>query len=251
MFDAVVLAGGGKPEPLTEQEQVNNKAFILVNDRPLLAYILKALQEAPSINKIVVVGPDEELLQLKEAGYGFEPVQERGSMLDNLAAGFESVDPARLCLVVTADIPLINASVIEQFLCLCEPHDHDLYYPVLDKETCVRHFPDTERTYIHLKEGRVTGGNVGLVNPVWYLQNRDRLEMFISYRKKPVKLLRILPLTLVLKFLLKKLSVRDLELFLSRLLDLKAKAVPCSLVELGLDVDKVSDLEVVKQALKE
>ncbi len=250
MFDAVVLAGGGKPEPLTEQEQVSNKAFILVNGRPLLAYILKALQEAASINKIVVVGPDEELRQLNEEGYNFEPVQERGSMLDNLAAGFESVDRERQCLVVTADIPLINASIIETFLGLCEPHDHDLYYPILDKEACVRHFPETERTYVRLKEGRVTGGNVGLVNPGWYLQNKARLEMFISYRKKPVKLLRILPLTLVLKYLFKQLGVRDLELFLSRLLNLKAKAVPCSLVELGLDVDKISDLAVVKQALK-
>jgi len=250
MFDAVVLAGGGKPEPLTEQEQVSNKAFILVNGRPLLAYILDALQDAPSINKIVVVGPGEELRGLSEEGYGFEPVQERGSMLDNLAAGFEAVDRERLCLVVTGDIPLINASVIETFLGLCDPHDHDLYYPVLDRETCVRHFPETERTYVRLKEGRLTGGNVGLVNPAWYLENRARLEMFISYRKKPVKMIRILPLGLVLKFIFKQLSVRDLELYLSRLLKFRAKAVPCSLVELGLDVDKISDLAVVKEVLK-
>jgi len=249
MFDAVVLAGGGKPEPLTEQEQVANKAFILVNGRPLLAYILEALQEAPSIRTIAVAGPVEELHKLDDEGYKFELVKEKGSMLDNLAAGFEAVDQNRLCLVVTGDIPLINAAVIEDFLSLCEPFDHDLYYPVLDQETCVRHFPETERTYVRLKEGRVTGGNVGLINAKWYLENKDRLEMFISYRKKPVKMLRILPLTLVIKFLLKKLSLHDLELYLSRLLRLRAKAVPCGRAEFGVDVDKLSDLAVVKQAL--
>jgi len=249
MFDAVVLAGGGKPEPLTEQERVDNKAFILVNGRPLLAYILEALQEAPSINKINVVGPEENLRKLVAEGYEFDPVPEQGSMLDNLAAGFKSVDKDRLCLVATGDIPLVTAPVIEKFLELCGPCDHDFYYPILDRETCVEFYPEAERTYVRLKEGRVTGGNVGLVNPAWYLENRARLEMFISYRKKPVKLLRILPLTLALKFLFKTLSVKDLESNLSRLLKLKVKAVPCSLAELGLDVDKTSDLTVVTRAL--
>ncbi len=250
MFDAVVLAGGGKSEPLTEQEKVTNKAFIMIEGRPLLAYILEALGGAPSINRTAVVGPEQELRELKGKGYQFDLVPERGSMLDNLAAGFESVDRDSLCLVVMGDIPLINASIIEKFLGLCEPYDHDLYYPVLDREACISHFPETERTYVRLKEGRVTGGNVGLVNPTWYLENRSRLEMFISYRKKPVKMLRILPFTLVFKFIFKTLSVKDLEVNLSRLLGLKAKAVPCSLVELGLDVDKPSDLAVVKKALE-
>lgn len=250
MFDAVVLAGGGKPEPLTEQEQVSNKAFILIKGRPLLTYILEALQESPSIEKIAVVGPARELSELSASGYRFETVPERDSMLENLAAGFESVDPKRLCLVATGDIPLINAAVIEEFLSLCEPHDHDLYYPILDRETCISHFPETERTYVRLREGRVTGGNVVLINPKWYLQNRDRLEMFISYRKKPLKLFRIMPLSLVLKYALKTLTLNDLERYLSRLMGLKARAIPCQCAELGLDVDKISDLAVVKKALE-
>jgi GTP:adenosylcobinamide-phosphate guanylyltransferase len=47
MFNAVVIAGGGKPEVLTEQEGVSNKAFIKVHGRPLLAYIISALEGAP------------------------------------------------------------------------------------------------------------------------------------------------------------------------------------------------------------
>lgn len=250
MFDTVVLAGGGKPEPLTDQEKVSNKAFIKLYGRPLLAYVLSALKEAPSIGRIVVVGPADELAGLSADGYKFTAVAEQESMLDNLAAGLEAVDPQRLCLVVTGDIPLITAAVIEEFLGLCAPHKHDFYYPILDRENCIKHFPGTERTYVRLKEGRVTGGNVVLLRPDWFLNNRDRLEMFISYRKKPLKLFRIMPLTLVAKYLLKTLSLQDLERHLSRLLQLEARAVPCQNVELGMDVDKISDLAVVKEALK-
>ena len=249
MIDAVVLAGGGKLEPLTEQEGVSNKAFIKLHNKPIIAYILDALHQASSIDRIMVVGPQKELEEMKQDRSFFEVVTERGSMLENLAAGFELTDTEKPCLVVTGDIPLINAAAIEQFLGRCTPHEHDLYYPVLTREACLKRFPETERTYVRLKEGHVTGGNIGLVRPGWFLDNKARLEMFISYRKKPLKLLRILPLSLGIKYLLKTLSVKDLEYHLSRLLSLKAKAVFCDCVEIAVDVDKISDLEMVKKTI--
>lgn len=250
MFDALVLAGGGKPEPLVEQEGVSNKAFIMIGGRPLLAYILAALQEASSIDRIIVVGPENNLKMLQQDKDPFKILPEKDSMLDNVASGFEAVDRNRLCLVVSGDIPLLNAAVVEEFIQLCAPHDHDFYYPILSRETCLRHFPETERTYVRLKEGYVTGGNIGLINPDWFFNNRDRLELFISYRKKPLKLLRILPLNLIIKYLFKTLSLADLERSLSRLLHFRARAVPCECVEIGVDVDKISDLELVKRELQ-
>ncbi len=249
MFDAVVLAGGGKQEPLTEQEGVSNKAFIQLHGKPLLAYILEALQGAPSVNRLIVVGPDKELTELRNEGYSITIVSEKGGMLDNLGAGFENADRDRPCLVVTGDIPLLNAEVVEDFLALCEPYDHDLYYPVLSREACLNSFPETERTYVRLREGHLTGGNLGMLKPAWFLQNKSRLELFISYRKKPLKLLRILPLSFLFKYLFKTLAVKDLESYLSRLLNLKARAVSCDCVEIALDVDKPSDLVLIKKAL--
>ncbi len=249
MVEAVVLAGGGKQEPLTEQEGVKNKAFIEIYGRPLLGYVLQALNEAPSVGKVVVVGPEPELQSLLNRGYEFTIMPERGSMLDNLAAGFEAVDRDRLALVVTGDIPLLKPGVVEEFLGFCGNLENDFYYPVLRKEAFARLFPETERTYVRLKEGLVTGGNLGLIRPAWFLDNRARLEMFISYRKKPLKLIKILPFILIIKYVCKTLSISDLEAFLSKLLKLEARAVICELVELGIDVDKVSDLDLVKQAL--
>jgi len=250
MFDALVLAGGGKAEPLTEQEGVSNKAFIMINNRPLLSYILQALEEAPSVDRIVAMGPQKDLEILRQEGYNIEILPEQESMLDNVAAGLEALDQDRLSLVVTSDIPLLTAKVVEEFIRLCAPFEHDFYYPILSRETCQGSFPETERTYVRLREGYITGGNIGLVNPRWFSDNRDRLEMFISYRKKPLKLLKILPPALIIKYLFKSLSVNDLEHFLSRLLRFRAKAVACDCVEIGVDVDKISDLELIKNVLK-
>ncbi|HSW36443.1 MAG TPA: nucleotidyltransferase family protein [Candidatus Limnocylindrales bacterium] len=250
MFDAVVLAGGGKPEPLTVQERVSNKAFIKLHGKPLLGYILESLVEASSVDCIVVIGPEEELKILQQSGYVFLSVPEKGTMLDNLAAGFEAVKEDRLCLVVTGDIPLLTAAVIEDFVERCAPFDHDFYYPILTRECCSRRFPETERTYVHLKEGEITGGNIGLLRPDWFLKNRSQLEIFISSRKKPLRLLRMLSFSLIIKYIFRKLAVSDLEDFFSRLLNLRVRAVVCEHVEIGTDVDKISDLAAVRRALQ-
>ncbi len=250
MFDTLVLAGSGKAvDPLAESAGVLNKSFIPIHGRPLLSYVLDALAATPAVDKIIVVGPAAELDALRREGYRIQIVDECDSMLNNVANALKHADPNRLCLVITGDIPLLNRAALEEFLNLCEPYDGDLYYPVLSEETCLRSYPDTKRTYVVLKEGPVTGGNIGLVNPAWYKNKKDSLELFISYRKKPLKLLRILPLKLALKYFLKQLSLADLEHHISLLLEMKAYAVTCRSAEIGLDVDKVSDLEQVKKLI--
>lgn len=249
MFDAVILAGGGKDEPLTRQEGVSNKAFIDLYGRPLLAYILDALDGTVSIGRVFVVGPERELANLLGQGYRFTPIPEEGGLLENVAAGLRAANQKRPCLVLTGDIPLIDREIIEGFLKLCEPFDGDFYYPILTRENCRERFPQMERTYVRLRDGHFTGGNIALVRPDWYARCRHRLDQFVAYRKKPLKLLQILPLSFILKFLLNRLAVDDLEGYLSALLQVRAHAVPCSFIEIGTDVDKISDLEVVRQYL--
>ncbi len=249
MFNAVLLAGTGKPEPLTEQEGVSNKAFIKVKGEAIINYVMQALISSSLVDKIAVVGPEAELAGLFGGYSQVEIIPEKGVMLDNLAEGLAAVKGSSLCLLVTGDIPLITADVIDNFINLCEPHDQDLYYPVLTRNTCLQNFPTTERTYVRLKDGHITGGNIALINPDWVIENRSRLEMFISYRKKPLKLLRLFPPLLIFKYLIKTLSVSDIERALSKVLQLKARAVFCETAEIGVDVDKVSDLELVRKTL--
>lgn len=250
MFDAVVLAGGGKNDTLTEQEGVSNKSFIRIHGRPMLGYIIEALLDSPSIDKISVVGPGEELAALLEGGYNFMPLPEVGDLLANIASALKALDGKQPCLVLTGDIPLINRAAIEGFLERCAPFEGDFYYPILLRESCQKRFPQMKRTYVRLREGYYTGGNIALLRPDWFERCRSRLDLFVAYRKKPLKLLRILPPSFIFKFLLKTLSVTDLERYLSKMMRAKARAVPCEFVEIGTDVDKISDLKIVRQALE-
>ncbi len=249
MFEAVVLAGGGKSDPLALQEGVLNKSFISVRGRPLVGYILSALANSPSIKKIIVVGPEEGLVELAEQGYLFTAVTGRESMLDNIDAGLKAAAPDGLCLLSTGDIPLVDSKMIEDILTLCGPYNADLYYPIVSGKRCSQRFPCTKRTCVRLKEGSFTGGNLALIRASWFHGSRDRLETFIASRKHPLKLLRIFPPWFIMKYLFHRLSLEDVENHLSRLLSFTARAVPCPFVELATDVDKPSDLEVVKREL--
>ncbi len=249
MFDAVVMAGGSGTDPLARQEGVSNKAFIPLEGKPLLAYVLESLIRAPSVRRVVAVGPPVELEALREEGLPCTIVPESGSMLDNAAAGLAQANPDGLCILSTGDIPLLTPGTVERFLELCRPWEADFYYPILNRESCESLFPETRRTYVRLRDGAVTGGNLALIRPSWFRDCRDELEIFIATRKNPLKLWRILPPFILFKFLLGRLAVVDLECTLSKALHLRARAVPCDLVELGTDVDKPSDLQAVRQEL--
>jgi GTP:adenosylcobinamide-phosphate guanylyltransferase len=249
MFEAVVLAGGEATDPLALQEGVLNKSLIPVFGRPLVGYILTALAACPLVTKIIVVGPKEGLQALQNQGYVFTAVTGGGTMLGNIAAGLKEADPDRLCLLSTGDVPLIDSKMLEELFVKCAPYDADFYYPIITKESCRHKFPGTGRTCVRLQEGTFTGGNLALIRPSWFNRQQGRLETFIAYRKRPLQLLRILPLQFLVKFLFHRLSLNDLETYLSRLLDLVVRAVPCPYAEMATDVDKPSDLAVVTEVL--
>ena len=71
----------------------------------------------------------------------------------------------------------------------------------------------------------------------------------ISLRKDPVGLCKTIGPGFILKFLLRRLTIREAEEKFSQLLGFKGVAVKCIYPEIGMDVDKPSDLDLVEQVL--
>ncbi len=248
MFDAIILAGTGKTTPLTEQEGVDNKAFIEINGRTLLSYTLEALRAVESVDRVVVVGPAEKLAPLIEP-YNILVVNEQGEIPENILAGFKALRPAKHFLVVSGDIPLLKAEAVDDFLLQCSPYESDFYYPIVSKEVNDKRFPDMKRTYMGLKDGMFTGGNLFLVNSEKTEEALPRVRKFIELRKSPLRLLAALGFGFVLKFISKRLTIVELENNIPRLLGISGKAVISDYPEISTDVDKISDLELVQREL--
>lgn len=241
MIDALVLAGSLNNGPLRECSQVKYEALIPIGSEIMVNYVIKALRQSPEIERIMVVGPPE-LQDALPSDIFFVPSGE--TLMENLHRGVSHATGT--LLVTTADIPLLTTESVQGFLNLCGSQEADLYFPVVPREVVEQKFPGAKRTYIHFKEGTVTGGNVFLVNPL--VVNDKCLTLgqeLINLRKSPLALARRVGPGLLFKLLCRCLRINEAEARASKLLGIKGKAVICHYPEIGVDVDKPSDLMLV------
>lgn len=249
IFDAVVLAGSPNEGRLRECSPVASEALIPIGNRIMLDYVVAALLEANSVNRLAVVGPKAELEKLYARNERILLADSGATVIDSLKAGIEALNPKGHILVATGDIPLLSAEAVDNFVAECTDLDVDVYYPIVSKEVNERQYPQVKRTYVHLKEGIFTGGNLFLLNPAKVDSCAEKGSKLISLRKSPFGLSRQIGLLFILKFLFRQLSLKEVEVQFSKLLNINGKAVILEYPEIGIDVDKPSDLELVRKVL--
>jgi GTP:adenosylcobinamide-phosphate guanylyltransferase len=247
MLDCIILAGGVNAD-LEKLEGIPNKALIKIGDKEMVRYVLETYRQIEDIERIVLVGPVEDSVFL-EKDFSVELVPESGSILENLTAASRFLNTKKPVLISTADIPLISPMAVRDFLEKCLPFDYDFYYPIVGREKSEESFPGVKRTYVNLKEGVFTGGNIFVVMPHKIESTVPRLRQFIEYRKNPIKMASLLGTSFLIRLMAKKLNISQLEARFTSLLDLKSKAIISNYPEIGFDLDKPSDLELIREVM--
>ncbi len=245
-MEAVVLAGRVNDGKLQGESQEVYEANISIGGKPMVQYILDVLKAVPSVSTIHLVGPREAV-----AHYESERVhilQPGTDLFDNIRLGLSAAN-SEYVLICASDIPLVTKPVMEDFIQRCLETTADFCYPVSRKESCDKAFPGMQRTYVTLKEGCFTGGNMFLVRKPALTKAWPLIEKMISYRKSPLKMAWVLGPVLLLKFVLKIVSVAELESKVGRLLEMKPKAILDAPPEIGVDVDKPADLALCRRIL--
>lgn len=243
MIDAIVLAGGKCPDPLRECTGEYDEALIKIGQKPMVNYVVEALTASEHIDHIVIVGPEKIKEMLPEGNLTVVLPEE--TPLDNLIKGLNFVDSSKMVLVATCDIPLLTPEGVDNFLQSSNAEGVDFFYPIVPMDRVYSVFPDIKRTSVNLVEGIFTGGNLFCINPMVISRCINKVEKFIALRKSPIKLCRLLGLKFVFKFLLKRLSIPELEEKVSELLGVKGRAVITKYPEIGVDIDKPSDYTIV------
>jgi GTP:adenosylcobinamide-phosphate guanylyltransferase len=243
-INAVILAGSGSKHFF--RQGVANKALFEICGRPMVEYVVDALKASPGINKISIVGPVAPLKNILGDKIDYYYEDDNNSIFDNAQKGTEPFINDSHVLIVTSDIPLVTGPAITEFLSKCSGLNADLCYPIVGKKLNELMFPRAERTYVHLKDGVFTGGNMIYVNPAIIGPCGQWAQKIIEYRKKPWKTSRILGLKFLAMFMTGKLSISQIERRFSELLNIKAVAVLSSYPELANDVDKPSDVQIAE-----
>lgn len=247
---AIVLAGGGEAEKLASHHGVSNKALLLINDIPMISYVIDALIECQSIQQIVVVGPVERLSGLLPEQVKLLP--ETGDAVQNVLDALNVLPAKEKVMLCTSDIPMITPEALDALFLAVGAKEADLYYPIISRQDCERRYPGVKRTYVKLTEGEFTGGNIFVVNPAIAVPLATIFRRLMESRKQPLKMLMVFGIpgvVFAVKLLMGILTVAELEQKMSRILRLKGAAIFCNYPEVGTDVDKDSDLELARRVL--
>lgn len=249
-MDVLILAGSGEQTELTNREGVSNKSFISINGKYIISHVIESFQKTNSVARIAVVAPSSLLETLKKS-YDIVSVVERESVLENLLQGVKVLKPEGLFLLANNDIPLVTPAAVEDFLEKCCLFESDFYYPIVEQKVCEIAYPGIQRTYLCLRDGCFTGGNPFLVNSLVVEKTASKVELFFKHRKQPLKLVTSLGFGagFIAKFISGRLAIADLEEHFSKLFSLRAKAIISDFPEVAADIDKVSDLVLVRQAM--
>ncbi|HBE77021.1 MAG TPA: hypothetical protein DDW65_04460 [Firmicutes bacterium] len=247
-MDAIILAGGLNSGALRRVSPAQFEAEIEIAGRPMLDYVIMALKKVGVITRIIVVGSTSMLSEDVKGSVDII-ISPGDSMIDSLSRGLDILNANEPVLALTSDIPLITREAVEDFLCRCKERKGDVYYSFVSKERNERKYPGVQRTYVKLREGTFTGGNLVLLAPGIINGNRELLHKVVALRKKPIQLGRLLGWRCFIYFLLGNLTINAIEERVLRTFKINAVGIISPYPEVGIDVDKPSDFKLAKEVL--
>ena len=250
MLDAVIVAGGKNNSFLSTDYKEPYEALIKINDIHMISFVADALYKSQYIKKIIIAGPKEELSKciLPPSTIVVEGGE---TIVETSKRAVETLNHNDKFLLAATDIPFLTVEAIDDFILQCLNNDADLFYPIITKETFESKFSGKKRTYASLKEGTFTGGNIFIMKPDVVNECSAIAEQMISHRKSVFKLCSLLGWSFVIKFCLQILKIEEVEKRVSELLNVKGCAILSDYPEIGIDVDKPSDLAFAREMLKD
>jgi GTP:adenosylcobinamide-phosphate guanylyltransferase len=254
-MDAILTTGGiPKPgEPLYELTQGGPKALLDIAGKPMAQWVLDALSAAKDVNSVVIVGVDQDSGLVCNKPLVFIPDQ--GAMLSNIRAGVEKVleinPEAHHVLAVSSDIPAIRGEMVDWLVSSVQETDHDIYYCVVTRQVMEARFPESKRSYIRLKDMELCGGDMNAIRAQTVVAREDIWERLLEARKSATKQAAMLGYDTLFLLLLRQLDLESSVSRVSRRLNISGRALLCPYAEIGMDIDKPHQLEMLRRDLSQ
>jgi len=241
----LILAGqrDGVVDPLCAMTGETRKALIPILGRPMLLYVLDALESAGLSVPFHMSGCDTAVdARTVQAPSAPGPA---GSAAAALKSGMSFP-----VLLTTADHPLLTPDMVQEFVTKAQAAGADFCVGLAEEGVIQPAYPDVKRTYLRFADKAVSGCNL------FYIANKDGLAAIEfwkeaqHFRKQPLKLARKISLPLFWRYFRGKLTLGEALNYASKTLGITAAPVLMSEAEAAIDVDKPDDHSLVEMILK-
>jgi len=252
-MDAIVAAGGiPQPgEPLYEYTRGGCKALLDVAGKPMIQWVLDALGTSSEVDNIVLIGlePDSGVTCPKKLYF----MPNQGGMIENLLAGLSEVmvhnPSATYVLAVSSDIPALKGEMVDWAIKTAMETQHDFYYNVVTRQVMEKRFPNSNRSYTHLKDAELCGGDMNVFRAITADSHEALWNKIVDSRKNVFKQAALIGYDTLLLLLLRAITVEQAAERVSKRLGIRGRAVICPYAEVAMDVDKPHQLEMLRADL--
>jgi GTP:adenosylcobinamide-phosphate guanylyltransferase len=248
---AVIVAGGipAREDPLYPAAGGGPKATIELSGKPMVQWVVDALEASSEVEALFIVGLDESSGVQTGKPLAFVPDQK--GLLANSKSGLAHVravdSMAAQALIVSGDIPTLTPEIVDWRVRSADP-SADFDYIVIERQHMEARFPQSRRTYVRFRELEVCGGDINVVR-IDLATDDELWERVLAARKNAWRAAALMGWDTVLRLLLGRLTIDDAARRASRRLDIRARVHLCPYAEAGMDVDKPSQLELLRNEL--
>ena len=184
-----------------------------------------------------------------------EYVPNQGGLLENARAGMLKVlelrPDAKQVVVASSDIPAITSEMVDWMVDNSKDSDLDLHYHVVTREVMEKRYPESNRSYIRLKDLEVCGGDMNVVRAMAVTANEERLERIIESRKSIFRQAALIGYGTLLLLLLGRLDVDGAIERVTKRMDITGKVVLNPYAEIAMDADKPHQLKILRADMAE
>lgn len=251
------LLGGRRRggDALAAAAGVSHKARIPVAGVPMGLRVIRTLSAARQIRETWLCIDDPELEAHEEVARAVAggqlhihaPADTPSTSVEKMLS---RLDRPRPVLVTTADHPLLEPAMVDHFVERASERDADVVVGVVPEHTVRERYPDVRRTFVSLRNERITGANLFLLRTPRAARAVAFWREMDAHRKHPWRLAARIGAGSLARFAVGRLDLEAAVERISKRAGVRAEALRLPFPECALDVDRPEHLALAERVLR-
>lgn len=259
-YNALVLAAqrSRQGDPLAAFCNNDNKNFIDIHGRPMIAWVLETLLGASEIDRVFVsieaaslLDGIENIRDALESGR-LVPVPAKENLYKSVVSALNHEgSPHCPAIVTTADNPLLTGEMIRHFCRQTDESGADAAVAMVSAPVMKARYPEGQRRFYAFRGGEYSNCNLYALTTEKAIDAARVFEGGGQFRKKVMRIIRAFGITSFIFYAMRLHSLAGFAEHLSRQLGVRLNFVTMPFPEACIDVDNERTLRITREIFRE